>query len=57
MSDLPVVRVVCCPLTDFRWQGNLHRDDIQRADNPTAVLQGPTCVQDKCYIICQKPEP
>ena len=44
-SDLPVVRVVGCPLADVWWQRNLHWDDIKRADYPSAVLQDPACVQ------------
>ena len=56
-KDLPIIRIVCCPLADVWWQGNLHWDDIKRADNPTAVLQGPTCGQDRYYILCQKPKP
>ena len=45
-SDLPVVSVVCCPLADIWWQGDLHRYDIQRANNPAAVLQEPNMCQE-----------
>ena len=55
-SDLPVVRIVCCPLADVLWQGDLHWDDIERADNPTAVLQSPTCVEVEYYMIRRKPK-